>query len=169
MSRLAALALTVVVTIGCMYAAMRIAGPVTRGYNLGSLSYEVQPTLHGNAELLIPHTGLRLQAKVLDAPFVLRALLMSVDGRDHAWIFLQDNWERLNSLLPPNGIRRVCEAVVGLSTPESEQQVRAFFEAKKVNLGGKTLEQFLEQLRIVVRLREREGSALRIYLGGNPV
>ncbi len=104
-----------------------------------------------------------------DAPFVLRALLMSVDGRDHAWIFLQDNWERLNSLLPPNGIRRVCEAVVGLSTPESEQQVRAFFEAKKVNLGGKTLEQFLEQLRIVVRLREREGSALRIYLGGNPV
>jgi puromycin-sensitive aminopeptidase len=104
-----------------------------------------------------------------DAPYVLRALLMSVHGRDHAWIFLQNNWERLNSQLPPNGIRRVCEAVVGLATPERERQVRAFFEAKKVNLGGKTLEQYLEQLRIVVRLREREGASLRAYLQGKPV
>jgi puromycin-sensitive aminopeptidase len=104
-----------------------------------------------------------------DAPFVLRALLMSVDGRAWAWTFLQDNWERLNSQLPPNGIRRVCEAVVGLSTSEWERQVRAFFEAKKVNLGGKTLEQYLEQLRIVVRLREREGASLRMYLHGNSV
>jgi puromycin-sensitive aminopeptidase len=103
-----------------------------------------------------------------DAPFVLRALLMSVHGRGQAWMFLQDNWERLNAVLPPNGIRRVCEAVVGLATPEWERQVRTFFEAKKVNLGGKTLEQYLEQLRIVVRLREREGAALRIYLQGEP-
>jgi puromycin-sensitive aminopeptidase len=104
-----------------------------------------------------------------DVPFVLRALLMSVDGRGRAWTFLQDNWERLNAVLPPNGIRRVCEAVVGLATPEWERQVRAFFEAKKVNLGGKTLEQYLEQLRIVVRLRERQGTALRTYLQGERV
>ena len=45
-----------------------------------------------------------------------------------------------------------------------ERRVRAFFEAKKVNLGGKTLEQYLEQLHIVVRLREREAEALRAYL-----
>jgi len=72
MSRLAALALTLVLTLGCMYAAMRIAGPVTRPYNLGTLSYEVEPTLHGNAEILIPHTGVRLEAKLVDAPYVLR-------------------------------------------------------------------------------------------------
>jgi puromycin-sensitive aminopeptidase len=101
-----------------------------------------------------------------DAPFVLRALLMSVDGRGKAWTFLQDNWERLNSLLLPNGVRRVFEAVVGLATPEWERQVLAFVEAKKVNLGGKKLEQYLEQLRIVVRLGEREGESLRTYLPG---
>jgi puromycin-sensitive aminopeptidase len=106
------------------------------------------------------------EVRTQDAPFVLRALLMSVDGREQAWAFLQDNWDRLNSLLPPNGMRRVCEAVVGLAAAEWERQVKAFFEAKKVNLGGKTLEQYLEQLRIVVRLREREGSALRAYLQG---
>lgn len=61
-----------VLTLGCMYAAMRMAGPVTRGYNLGTLSYEVQPSLNGRAELVIPHTGVRLEAKALDAPYVLR-------------------------------------------------------------------------------------------------
>ncbi len=106
------------------------------------------------------------QVRTQDAPFVLRALMMSVAGREQAWMFLQDNWERLNSQLPPNGIRRVCEAVVGLAGPEWERQVRAFFEAKKVDLGGKKLEHYLEQLRIVVRLREREGAALRTYLQG---
>ena len=47
------------------------------------------------------------EVRTQDSPFLLRALLMSVDGRERAWKFLQDNWERLNSLLPPNGIRRV--------------------------------------------------------------
>ena len=104
-----------------------------------------------------------------DAMYVLNALLMSVHGRERAWAFLQENWERLNSTLPPNGIRRVCEAVVGLARPDWERQVHAFFEAKKVNLGGKKLEQFLEQLRIVVRLREREAEALgRICVGEVP-
>ena len=84
-------------------------------------------------------------------------------------MFLQDNWERLNALLPPNGIRRVCEAVVGLATPEWERDVRAFFEAKKVNLGGKKLEQYLEQLRIVVRLREREARRCGPTFKTNPV
>lgn len=55
-----------------MYLGMRAAGPVTHGYNLGSLSYEVTPARDGNAELIIPRTGLRLQAKVVDAPFLLR-------------------------------------------------------------------------------------------------
>jgi puromycin-sensitive aminopeptidase len=104
-----------------------------------------------------------------DAQFVLAALLLSVHGRERTWAFVQENWERLNSLLPPNGVRRVCESVAGLATPEWEQQVCAFFAAKKVQLGGKKLEQYLEHLRIAVRLREREGAALLGYLQRSPV
>ena len=99
-----------------------------------------------------------------DAMFVLNALLLSVHGRERAWAYIQENWERLNGVLPPNGVRRVCEAVVGLARPDWERQVQTFFEAKNVRLGGKKLEQILEQLRIVVRLREREAEALRAYL-----
>ena len=50
--------------------------------------------------------------------------------------------------------------------PEWEQDVKAFFAQKKVNLGGKTLDQFLEQLHVAVVLREREGVALREHLRG---
>ena len=44
---------------------------------------------------------------------------------------------------------------------ESEQR---FFAEKKPQFGGKTLAQYLEQLHVAVRLREREGAALTRYL-----
>ena len=42
--------------------------------------------------------------------------------------------------------------------------MRAFFTAHKIDLGGKTLEQYLEQLRIAVAFREREGRTIRAVL-----
>ena len=42
--------------------------------------------------------------------------------------------------------------------------MQEFFRERKINLGGKTLEQFLEQLHVTVLLRQREGDALRAYL-----
>ena len=68
--------------------------------------------------------------------------------------------------LPGPGVRRLCEGVVGLATAEWEREVNAFFQQKNVTLGGRTLDQFLEQLRVAVVLRAREGAALREYLRG---
>ena len=45
---------------------------------------------------------------------------------------------------------------------------KEFFPARKIVLGGKTLEQYLEQLQIAVRFREREGTALAAYLAKPP-
>jgi puromycin-sensitive aminopeptidase len=42
--------------------------------------------------------------------------------------------------------------------------VRGFFTARKIDLGGKTLEQYLEQLRVAVSFRERERSTLQAAL-----
>jgi puromycin-sensitive aminopeptidase len=99
-----------------------------------------------------------------DAPFVLRNMLLGVDTRGRAWDFLRVNWERAQAQFPVPGVRRMCEGVVGLASPEWERQVREFFAAGKVDLGGKTLEQYLEQLHVMVRLRQREGAALSAYL-----
>jgi puromycin-sensitive aminopeptidase len=104
------------------------------------------------------------EMRTQDAPFVLRALLMSVFARELTWNFIKVNWERMNRDYPTNGIRRMFEGVIGLATPEHEADVRGFFARHKIDLGGKTLEQYLEQLHIAVRLRQREGAALHEYL-----
>lgn len=52
--------------------------------------------------------------------------------------------------------------IVAPATAELEQDVREFFLSRKIDLGGTTLEQYVEQLRIAVIFRERE----RRYLNG---
>jgi puromycin-sensitive aminopeptidase len=60
------------------------------------------------------------------------------------------------------------EGVTALVSPEWEQDVKAFFATNRIELGGKTLEQYVEQLRIAVRLQEREAAALAAYLAKPP-
>jgi puromycin-sensitive aminopeptidase len=104
--------------------------------------------------------GMRTQ----DAPFVLRSLLSAPHARAEAWGFVKTNWNAINRLYPPVGVRRMMEGIVGLATPELERDVQEFVRERKVDLGGKVLAQYLEQLRIAVSLREREGKALSAYL-----
>jgi puromycin-sensitive aminopeptidase len=70
----------------------------------------------------------------------------------------------MDRMYPKHGLRRMCEGVTGLATPELEQDVHAFFASRKIDLGGRTLEQYLEQLRIAVALRDREGATLAAAL-----
>jgi puromycin-sensitive aminopeptidase len=58
----------------------------------------------------------------------------------------------------------MCGGIVNLATLTLERDVREFFASRKIDLGGKTLEQYLEQLRITVNVRERDGAVLRQYL-----
>lgn len=104
------------------------------------------------------------EIRTQDGPFLISAILGSVYGRELAWHFVKVNWDTMDRLFPKNGLRRMCGGIVGLATPELERDVREFFTSRKIDLGGKTLEQYLEQLHVVVRFRERNGSALRGYL-----
>jgi puromycin-sensitive aminopeptidase len=99
-----------------------------------------------------------------DAPFVVRALLGSVWGRGLAWEFVKGHWEAMARLYPPSAYRRMYEGVTALVSAEWEAEVRAFFPAHGIVLGGKTLEQYLEQLRVAVRFREREAARLASHL-----
>ena len=94
----------------------------------------------------------------------MRSLLTSVHARELAWEFVKANWDTMERQYPKAGLRRLAEGVVGLATPELERDVHAFFQTRRPEFGGKTLEQYLEQLRIAVRLRERESTALTKYL-----
>jgi puromycin-sensitive aminopeptidase len=99
-----------------------------------------------------------------DAPFVVRAMLSSVWARGLAWEFVKAHWETMRRLYPPSAFRRVFDGVSALVTPEWEAEVRAFFPAHGIELGGKILEQYLEQLRIGVRFRQREATRIATYL-----
>jgi hypothetical protein len=68
-------------TLVCMLVAMRLAGPVTHGYNLGTLQYEVSPSFSGKAELFVPLTGWQLEAPVFSAPYTIHVEPRDVDSR----------------------------------------------------------------------------------------
>ena len=104
------------------------------------------------------------EIRTQDAPFLISAILGNVYGRELAWDFLKTNWEKMDQLFPKQGLRRMCGGIVSLATSELERDVRDFFTARKIDLGGKTLDQYLEQLRIAVTVRERDSLALRTYL-----
>lgn len=95
-----------------------------------------------------------------DAPFVVSAILMNVYGRDQAWTFVKKNWDRMDQLFPKQGLRRMCGGIVGLANPEFERDVRNFFTTKHIDLGGKTLAQYLEQLQIAVTFQKRNESTI---------
>ena len=103
-----------------------------------------------------------------DAPFLMRALLSSVYSRSLAWEYLEASWETMARQYPGSAYRRMYEGVTALVSPEWEREVGEFFAGRKIVLGGKTLEQYLEQLRIAVRFQEREGTALAAYLAKPP-
>ncbi len=104
------------------------------------------------------------EIRTQDAPFLVSAILGNVYGRELAWDFVKTNWGKMEQMFPKQGLRRMCGGIAALVTPELERDVLAFFTSRKIDLGGKTLEQYLEQLRIAVAFRERELQGIQAAL-----
>jgi len=104
------------------------------------------------------------EIRTQDAPFLVSAILSSVYGRELAWDFVKENWEKMDQLFPKQGLRRMCSGIISLATPELERDVLMFFASRTTDFGGKTLDQYLEQLRIAVTMQQRDGQQLRAYL-----
>ncbi len=104
------------------------------------------------------------EVRVQDAPFLVSAVMGSIYGKELGWNFVKTNWDRMDRLFPKQGLRRMCGGITGLATPDLEKEVNDFFRSRRIDLGGKTLDQYLEQLRITVSFQERSGKALRDYI-----
>ncbi|MBH0179057.1 MAG: hypothetical protein HP491_14650 [Nitrospira sp.] len=70
----------------------------------------------------------------------------------------------MNRQFPKQGVRRMCGGIVSLTTPDLERDVREFFASRNIDLGGKTLEQYLERLRVAMAFRERVKASLPQHL-----
>lgn len=100
------------------------------------------------------------EIRTQDAPFIVGACLGNAYNRELAWNFVKTNWEKMDQLFPKQGVRRMCGGIVSLATPDLERDVQEFFVSRNIDLGGKTLEQYLEQLRVAVAFRERVRASL---------
>src|SRR5206468_3579205 len=102
------------------------------------------------AELLSRTLEMTLNGEIRsqDAPYVIRSLLTSVYGRRLAWDFIKGNWQAMARQYPESAYTRMYEGIAALVSVEWERDVRAFFAENKIDLGGKTLQQSLEQLRV---------------------
>ncbi len=103
-----------------------------------------------------------------DAPYLLRSLLMSVPAQEQAWRFVKENWDTIARRYTQSGLATMCEGITALATAELEADVRLFFSSHGITLGGRTLEQYLERLRIAVAFGERERAAIASYLSRFP-
>ena len=99
-----------------------------------------------------------------DAPFMVSAVMSNVYGREQGWRFMKANWDVMDRRFPKQGLRRMCGGITALCKPDLERDVRQFFESRNIDLGGKTLAQYLEQLRIGVSFSERYGRSLEEYV-----
>jgi puromycin-sensitive aminopeptidase len=147
-------------------------------YRTASTPQEERRYLFSLAMFRLPELLSRTLAKTIngkirtqDAPFIVAATMLNVYGRELAWEFVKTNWDEMDRLFPKQGLRRMCGGIVGLATPELEQDVRNFFISRNISLGGRTLDQYLEQLRIAVAFREREGNRIQVTLAnaGQPI
>ena len=130
---------------------------------LFSLAMFQQQALLGRTLDMTLNGEIRLQ----DAPFMVSAVMNNVYGREQGWYFVKMNWDLLDRRFPKQGLRRMCGGITGFCKPDLERDVREFFEARQVDLGGKTLEQYLEQLRIGVSFAERSRRDLQEFLRRN--
>jgi puromycin-sensitive aminopeptidase len=107
------------------------------------------------------------EIRVQDAPAVVSAVMSNVYGRELGWTFVKRNWDQMDRVFPKQGLRRMCGGITGLASAELERDVRGFFTSRQIDLGGKTLDQYLEQLRIVVNFKEQDETRLHDYLASH--
>jgi puromycin-sensitive aminopeptidase len=96
------------------------------------------------------------EIRTQNAPYLVQSVMANVYGREDAWKFFQENWDKMIKLYPENSIPRMCEGVTALTTPELQKQVKEFFTKHEVKQGGKTIDQHLERLHVAVLFQERE-------------
>jgi len=104
------------------------------------------------------------EVRTQNAPYLMHALLLNTVCRYEAWDFVKKHWEEMIRKFPDAALPRMCEAIVGLLDREAE--VHEFFQAHRVRLGGKIIDQHLERLRVSVAFRRREGANLAATLKG---
>ena len=104
------------------------------------------------------------EVRIQNRAAFLGACLRNRYHGEKAWMFIRDNWESINSTLPPNIIVRMLGGVRAISRRDTAAEISGFFADHPVPQGRLMLAQHLELMGVNVAFRERETERLTAYL-----
>ena len=103
------------------------------------------------------------EVRTQNAPYLMHSLLVNTACRYEAWDFLKKHWEEM---IRQSRQRAAADVRGDRRTARPRSEVHEFFQAHRVRLGGKIIDQHLERLRVAVAFRKREGANLAATLKG---
>ena len=95
-----------------------------------------------------------------DTSWVLARMLANRVTGPYAWAKLRDRWDGILEIAPPMTQARMADGLPALSDPEVAAEVTAFLAENPLPHAAKAVEQKLERLSALVRMRERETGAI---------
>ncbi len=95
-----------------------------------------------------------------DTSWVLARMLANRVTGPYAWSKFKDRWDAVLEIAPPMTQARIADGFPALSHPEVAADVAAFLAENPLPHAAKAVEQKLERLSALVKMRERETGAL---------
>ncbi|MCP5026681.1 MAG: M1 family metallopeptidase [Actinomycetia bacterium] len=106
----------------------------------------------------------REEVRSQNAPYVLAAAMRNRGHGAHVWQWVRMNWENLLDRYPSNSVVRMVSGITALTRPEEAADIKGFFSEHPIPQGQLTLDQHLERLEVLSRLRSDEGAELAAAL-----
>ena len=95
-----------------------------------------------------------------DTSWVLARMLANRVTGSYAWSKFKDRWDGILEIAPPMTQSRIADSFPALSHPEVAADVVAFLAKNPLPHATSAVEQKLERLAALVKMRERETGAI---------
>jgi puromycin-sensitive aminopeptidase len=99
-----------------------------------------------------------------DAPMVIQRVLSNAATAKLAWDFVKENWDKMVSLYPVQGITRLSDAASTLVGDDIPDDVGSFLTSHAPKASEKSVKQTLEQQQIALSLKARERQTFQASL-----
>ncbi len=118
-------------------------------------SFDAEDAVDRTYELIVDRT-----VRNQDTSWVLARMLANRVTGPYAWAKLRDRWDGILEIAPPMTQARMADGLPALSDPEVAAEVTAFLAENPLPHAAKAVEQKLERLSALVKMRERETGAM---------
>ena len=118
-------------------------------------SFDAEDAVDRTFELIVDRT-----VRNQDTSWVLARMLANRVTGPYAWSKLRDRLDGILEIVPPMTQSRIADGLPALSHPEVAADVAAYLAENPLPNAAKAVEQKLERLSALVRMRERETEAI---------